>query len=330
MKAIRQIIDYLHGQGVLDERQMAELVGRGFVETDPDASADGREDDSSGETVGGAAPEEDLPHHGRSGRAARRRGRVQRKGPVLTLKGLLGRLRECFRSWPGELAGLVAIGRRLDGSATWQDAALAVRNAELKKLTGAVEAALGEREPTLDVLWDAVALETYRCTDGTDLYGPVAAAYRALLGSNDTAQLGRHAKLLRHWPVAQVYNVRLAQRRLARAFGAVFSDRPDLIAASVLRDYHPLAYWSLVLLYNARRGSPGRRPPPDYTEREPQRPRPDDVTWVRAWAEATAMDPRAVAAFLVDYEQLTRRPPADRARHPDLVCPRAWDFKTWE
>jgi hypothetical protein len=164
-----------------------------------------------------------------------------------------------------------------------------------------------------------------------ELRGPVAVAYRAVLNVPEHRQLGRYAWLLKSPAVAGVFNLRLAQRQLLLAGERVFSDRPDVLATALFRDYHVLAYWSFVLLYTARRlRKPDDPNVPAGSEHYPSRPPPDQGGWLRAWAHTAIMEPVRVLPLLV---RLNERQPTGAGAEPPpglLICPRRWDPKAWE
>jgi hypothetical protein len=301
MKAIQQIIHFLRGDGTLNTDDLAVLASKGFVDwSDVWSEVQYDEDPTPAEPVGSA--EATVPPTPLRRPKAKRGRDVVRKGRVVSEKSLRSRLRGCAEAWPNSLDGMLRVGRRIAPCATWAEAALVIRNAEPQALQRAVAKALEKRDPPLDVFWDAVFEDNYRDAIKPAEYGPAVSAYRAVLASNDVAHIGRHAKLLGRDEVAQVHNVKLAQRRMCRAFEPMFSHRGDIIAASMQRDFHPLAYWTMVLLYNARR-SLANWPAPTAGEHKPARQRPDDRGWMRVWAGALAMDPKSAAPFLGLYTQ---------------------------
>jgi hypothetical protein len=319
MKAVRQIIDYLRGQGVLTRQQIIELALQGFIDdldakpAEPDAppeAAPPDEADEEYEATYRTKPEQD-----------RKQRHVLHKGAVLDAAEIAGRLADRFRAWEQPLGAVLAIGRRLVPCADWGEAAVAVRNAGPGDLWRALARGLAEMSPSLHALWESIDLEDYRLVLAEpELHGPAVTAYRAALTAQDHTQLGRHVWLLKEEPVAQVFNLRLAQRHLLQAVEIVLIRRPEVIAAAFRRDHHPAAYWALVLLYTARRGHPGRRPPPQADEHRPARALPGEGGWLRAWAQATVMNPEAVAPFLVEYHDLQTRRPGALASARDAVA----------
>ncbi len=309
MKAVRQIIDYFRERGVLTREQLLELAAEGFLPWD------GLIDDA--DTAGPAAeppapPEEDEsyqvsyplrlkpPHRAR---------RAHPRGAVLDADELAQRLRALAADWPAALTGLVSVGRRLGAAASWEEAARAVRNAEPARLDAAVAHGLEQDDPTLAALWDAINLDTYRTAiDGEAVHGRAVSAYRAVLATFDHSGLGKHAWILKEEPVAQVCNLMAAQHRLLCSCESIFSHRPEDIVRAVHRDHHGLAYWMFVLLYTARRGRPGARPPAARFEHRPPRKPPDGESWLRVWCQAVGLDPKAVTALFLElhFTQIQR------------------------
>ena len=68
--------------------------------------------------------------------------------------------------------------------------------------------------------------------------------------------------VLKQPALSAVFNLRQGQLRLLRVAEGVYRTQPDLIVTGFHRDYHPLAYWTFVILYNIRRPQqePGRSP----------------------------------------------------------------------
>jgi hypothetical protein len=288
MIPLRQILRYLRQRGILSRDQLDGWAAQGIL----------RKED---------VPEEE---------------RVVQPAPASGLKaGDIGRwLAERFDSWQAQLQGLCRLGWRLNGCATWAESALRVRHAAPQDLCVAIARGLEERDPPLNALWDSLALEAYYdILTEPAAHGPAADAYRAVLTVEEQARLGPHAWLLGELEVAAVFNLKQAQRRLLRAAEQVHRFWPGLVAVALNRDYHPLAYWSLVLLYSARHGPPGGRSVPDEDEHRPARPLPDEAGWLQAWGQAAVMDFRSVTGFLLEC---SRRRSCDWVE--DLVCPRRW------
>jgi hypothetical protein len=220
--------------------------------------------------------------------------------PALELRELCARLAECSDAWRGPLEGLTRIGCR-GGCSTWEEAAVAVRNATPERLTEVLAAALDEQAPGLGALWGALEWEEYFGVRlDLEERGPTDRAFRALLRAAEPTALQPYAALLKGPEIAAVCNLVQAQRRLLGAFGELLRHRPELVALSLRRGGPASAYWSFVLVHAARRGGPGRRPWPAGDEQPPPRSPPEEADWPRRWARAVAMDGRVVTPFLVE------------------------------
>lgn len=337
MKAIKQIIDYLRERGDLTFQDLKELASQGFLQWDDVFSPVLAEPAAAPSPPGSSAiDDEDLIVRPRAA-AAKRDRVVVHKGPVLTVEELGGRLAERFEGWNRRLRGLTAIGRRLGPCTSWQEASVAIRNADPEALDRALGAGLEKRSPTLKGLWQAIGQEDYRTILEPGLVGAAAAAYRALLVATEHAQLGKHARLLKNEEVCHVMNLKTAQRLLLESCGRLLDHQPDLLATAIHRDAHPVAYWALVLVYSARRGRPGRRPKPLVTERGPLRELLDQSGWQKAWSNAAVIDRRNVPPFLAEWEPwLSCRMGATVIDIPPehqkgvVLCPKSWDWKGWD
>jgi hypothetical protein len=316
MKAIRQIIDYLRGRGVLTLDQLKGLATQGFL---PWEEIFGEEDPIEVPLPAQAVPQSELmldetdEVSSRARSSGGKKGRdVLHKGPVLESEDICARLAGGFESWETELDGLVRIGRRLVPCDRWNEAAIAIRNAEADTILRALHDGISARDPSLEDLWNALSLEHYRdIVDEEGVHGPAVNAYRAILEVNDPAHLGKHAWLLKSEEVSRVANLKTAQRRILRGCGFSFGDHPDLFAPAIRRDRRGMAYWAFVLLYSSRRGMPGHRPKPGVEEQWPAREPPDDVGWMRAWAHAIAMDPDRGPPFMLEHDGKLALQPVD-------------------
>jgi hypothetical protein len=337
MKAIEQIINYLNARGVLSVEQLAYLERHGLW----DRHAEHRDQQPDETPFFGARdilPEEDWDAlegptaRDRKRRAARKPKELQHNAHVLEAEAIDARLRGCFDNWRDALEGLVQVGRRLTPCASWQAAAVAVRNAHPETVYDVVREGLRARDPSLRVLWDAVVLDEYRhLLELPEVRGPVAVAYRAVLNVPEYRQLGKYAWLLKSAAVGSVFNLRLAQRELLLAGERLFSDQPDVLATALVRDYHALAYWSFVLLYTARRlRKPDDPSVPAGSEHLPSRQPPDRAGWLRVWSHTAVMEPIRILPLLVRFNE---KQAAGAGADPPpglLICPRRWDPKGWE
>ncbi|HJT77104.1 MAG TPA: hypothetical protein VJ739_07850 [Gemmataceae bacterium] len=332
MKAIEQIIAYLHGRGALSPEQLQYLERHGLWERNKDASEEEppRPYFPTGEPLDPEVWEIDLEERllrERPGKGRGKKQEVARKGPVLEPAEVEARLRAAFPGWMPALAGLMQLGRRLAACPDWEAAAVAVRNADAEALADAVREGLRNRAPSLKALWDAVCLEDYRhVLAEPGLHGPAVAAYRVLLAIPDYVQLGKYAWVLKIDAVRHVFNLRQAQRQLLRAGERLLHEHPDLIGAALHRDHHPQAYWTFVALYSARGGRTAGPASPGQEPHFPARRRPDEKAWLQVWAHAAMMEPVRVLPLLLRCRQaLAGGQPPEEAWKGVLMCPKSWD-----
>jgi hypothetical protein len=310
MKAIHQIISYLNEYGLLTREELIALTARGFypvesafpetVTGDPLKDSRGRESDL-----------DDLTEQigGQPARSGRRRGRGSaRRLAAVESKDFCERLAAHLETWRPALGAITRIGHRLSGAKTWEEAAIAVRNAPVETLARVVMKGWELGNPTLSAVWQSLNLDSYTWVlEEPGLSGPAVVVYRMMLKASEHSDLGSYGTLLSHKEVAAVFNLRLAQRRLALACGLAPRRKPDKFAAIMRREFHEPAYWSFVLLYNARRGKPAKRPWPRTYERRPPQPPPAEAEWPKIWAHAAGMDHPVVTPYLMERAEMDRR-----------------------
>jgi hypothetical protein len=286
MKAIYELIQYLRSHQALSASQLDLLDRHGFLPVDPDGDSD-------------SEPPKQLPdddeHVPPPEPRARRLGRVRRPH-TLSARALVSEVDARTAEWDGLLDGLVPVGAELGADATWRAATVAIRKATPGELVRAFAHALRADRDYWPRLWDAVGFEGYRVPMNPKvLHGPAAASYRAILSATDVDFMRNHIWLLKFDPIRDVYNLRLAQRGLASAFGRLMILEPGLIASCQRRSFHPLGYWAGVVIHSARRHQQGGPDPRDI--RSP-RPLPNASCWELAWVCAALADPAAVVGLL--------------------------------
>jgi hypothetical protein len=310
MKAIHQIISYLNEYGLLTRDELIALTARGFYPVETAFP--------SGETGGEEEPistrESDLDDlteqmGGQPTRTGRRRGRGgSRRSAAVDAEDFCERLGGHMEAWRPALTAITRIGHRLGGTKTWEEAAVAVRNAPLETVARVVMKGWELGNPSLSAVWESLNLDSYQwALEEPGLSGPAAVVYRIMLKANEHSDLGSYGTLLSHKEVAAVFNLRLAQRKLALACGLAPRRRPQQFAAIMRRDFHEPAYWSFVLLYNARRGKPAKRPWPRSYERRPPQSPPVEFVWPKIWAHAAGMDHPAVTPYLMERAEMDKR-----------------------
>lgn len=231
-------------------------------------------------------------------------------GPAQEAEAIGQWLAQRFGSWEESLQGLGRVGRRLNGGTSWIEACIVIRHAPLLDLALAVAKGWEQQDPSLNLLWKGVSLETYRdLLKEPGLSDSARAAYRAILTGEERTSFGRDVWLLREQEVAAVYNLIQAQRSLLRACEMVLHCWPELLAAALRGDAHPLAYWAFVLVYSARTSQPGDG------DHRPSRPPLPDEDWLRAWEQAFLITPQSTLPFLL------KQGPSPET----LVCPTSWE-----
>jgi hypothetical protein len=248
MKAIRQIVDFLRGRDELSRSDLVGLVEMGILSWEDLGEGHTSDEPSSvvraglGSDVPNNAVDWDLDVPGavttgkRAGAGRKGRG-VLRKGPVLEVSELCGRLADQFEAWRADLDGLLRVGRRLSACATWEEAAVAIRNAGQDEVFRAVCEGLEHRDPTLKALLHAIDMNRYGdIVAEAGVHGPAANAFRAVLAAISHEELGKHAWLLKNKEVGDVFNLRAAQFSLCRAWLHLHREKPELHARACRRD----------------------------------------------------------------------------------------------
>jgi hypothetical protein len=336
MQVIRQLIEFFSSRGALSGQQLDFLAQAGFYnpyeeygQDDEDGGSDESADESGQLPADSWEAMEQACHRraARRPRGRRSRGRKGLPGTRVKAPEICARIAQQSSSWATQLAGLVALGRRLATCTTWQTASNDIRNTEDTSLQAAVHDAMAERRPGLNRLWPALAMDDYHgVVQARGESGPAVGAYRAVLASTNWGSMVRHAWLLKYPAIRSVYNLAQAQRKTLRACRTTFERDPHLFAVALRRDHEPTAFWSLVLLRNAL-----QQPPAEPTiEQIPYPPRADCPHWgygpVRwpeerlltlAWVNALYMGPQEVAALFVRcYQDAAGQHPA----HGWLPC----------
>src|SRR5262249_58683949 len=214
MKAIHQIISYLSDYGLLSREELVALTARGFypvesafpggeavTEAEPKGTSETGLDDLT-EQISEPRP--------RPGRRRSRGG--QRRLQALEVDDFCKRLAVHMEAWRPSLSALTRIGYRLNGANTWEEAAVALRNAPLETLARIVLDGWKRNHPSLSEVWRSLDLDSYKWVlEEPGLSGPAALVYRSMLRANEHSDLGRYGTLLSHKEVAAVFNLRLAQ-----------------------------------------------------------------------------------------------------------------------
>ncbi|HLW65926.1 MAG TPA: hypothetical protein VKS79_11440, partial [Gemmataceae bacterium] len=311
MKAIHQIISYLNEYGLLTREELIALSARGFYSVEsvfPTGEESGEKETTSARELELDNLTEQIGEQ--QGRLGRRRGGGggARRLAVVEAEDFCECLAGHMEAWRPALSAITRLGHRLIGAKTWEEAAVAVRNAPVETLARVVMKGWELGNPSLSAIWEALNLDSYKFVlEEARLSGPAAVVYGMMLKANVHSDLGSYGTLLSHREVAAIFNLRLAQRQLAVACGLAPRRNPEKFAAILRREYHEPAYWSFVLLYNARRGRPGKRPWPRTYERRPPQLPPAYMEWPKFWAHAAGMDHPAVAPYLMERADTEKR-----------------------
>lgn len=345
MKVIGQLIRYFQSHGALSDDQVRYLVEHGFMM--PPADWEGAVEE---EPVSSGPPErtwnpperdaeQDL--HDRFTPSTRRgRGAIRHRSQLLEPEEITAWLDGQFADWEPALVGLQQVARRFHSVDSWTEAAAIIRQADRQSIRETLRSGLERQELSLGALWESLGFDGYQALVAARAWrGPAASAYRQILAAIDMTQAGRHAWLLRMPQVAAVFNLLSAQRRLAEAFGLVFEHDSPAVSAAMRRETHPLAYWSMLLMYNALRGP---SPYGSLAQREygPLVWLGDDLThgmavitlgeggercgptfelWQRAWSMAMTMLPDAVTPYFA--KSVNQDDPTL------MMCPAGWHLK---
>jgi hypothetical protein len=340
MKVIGQLINYFQARGALSPEQLDYLVRQGFLI--------GQTEDEADDTIveecetSWPAPEPDDDHEAIAALPAKRRGRggVRHKGRVVEPREIADWIAERLATWQPSFTGFQQVAARLAEHCSWQEAVKRIRRTGNDELRSALALGLSEQDVSMQALWDSLGFDEFQAlSERPGLRGTAMSAYRALLAAGDVGPVIKHQWLLRYEPISDVYNVLSSQRRLAQVFGTVFDDEPPLVSAAMRRRPHPLAFWSLVLLYNAIRGS---SPYGSLSHREygpllwlgddlqegravvtwgegGQHCGPGYPLWMRAWSLALLMKSPEVTAFFADSVNCDDPTP--------LMCPAGWRMR---
>jgi hypothetical protein len=330
VSVIDQLICYFQSRGALSEEQLKALEEQGFLHPD-EPGGDDFFDALSRSWEGAPAGTEEDPTEALAARPARRsRGGKSRKGRTLTAPQLCERLAEESPSWDAPLRGLTVLARQLAPCRDWREAVLAIRQVEPPHLAEGLQAGLARRAFTLEKLWQALGMDGY-CDLVADrkLHGQAVTAYRSLLAAPDLASIAKHRWILKHEPIAEVFRLCVAKRRVYHACRTVYEDRPQTLAHALDRRRPTLSYWSLILVYNARREEARgveRLPRLARLERGPVRIPREDLA-VPAWTHALMLDPEHVTRYLVQcFGPAALGTPDSWWRDHALHCPADWPW----
>jgi hypothetical protein len=129
---------------------------------------------------------------------------------------------------------------------------------------------------------------------------------------------------LKHDALTAAKSLATAHRRLIAAIGQLHDQYPKVLADALGQGNHPVVFWALTLLFNARR-KPISAPIRPKREYGPLRV-PAANTWRQAWTVALALDQPSVTQLLIacfkDHPEPTKRDP--RLCLFPFHCPLDW------
>lgn len=340
MKVIGQLINYFQRQGALSPEQLDYLERHGFLARTSDD--DTGHDDTMLEPDARRRPVPPEDEDSSVLRPPIKRGKsgAPRAGQQVTAREIADWLQQQFPDWAPAFAGLEQLARRFSACDNWQDAMTVLRRAPDEQLQTALAQGLSRREISLAAIWESLGFDAYQeVATREGLRGPAISAYRAILAAYDVSHVTKHQWLLREVPVADIYNLLHSQRRVARLMGKVIDEDGPLVSSALRREPHRLAYWTLVIIYNALRGT---SPHGSLTHREygpllwlgddlenglaivtsgegGRRCGPEYEDWMRAWSLALMMNPNFVTSYFVASVNSDDPTP--------LWCPAGWHWK---
>lgn len=286
MKVLDEIVRYLSARGALFAEEIDSLEALGFVsnpESDPDGLGDIEPDDE-------AAPPT-LP-------APRRRGK-RKNHKALRAPVLAGRLRDALREAERHVRALACVSPVPTGS-RW-DRIEGLARAPKSDVVTAMSAALDDGTASFRAIWDAIAYDGILGVLGPEERGPAASAFRALAALRSHRDLGRYVWILRKRPVARAYDWLRAQTIVTQAMGACHERAPQTLGKWLSREPHVVAYWSFVLVYNARKWAAQGRLALVSGEQPARRKMPQTSDLARAWANALLLGGPEAAKFLAAF-----------------------------
>ncbi len=337
MKVLEEIVDYLARRGVLADGEIEALEASGFIRTRAERDLDGGfydydydyDYDDYGDPWDHAG-DYALPRQQPPLRTVRR----GRRGSVLKAPLIAARLRAFLASADPMLGALSLVVPEPAPADRWARIA-AIGRSDPASLGPSLRAAIDGGSASFRLLWDALGAQGYLSAVGPGEHGPAASAYRAIMAAREHRDMGKHAWLLGRRAVARTYDLSRAQDRLAEAFFAIARTSPDLTGKWLSRQYHPVAYWALVLHYNASRLAMGAPWEARSGEQPARRRLPDREGLSMAWSLALLHGDRSHRSGLrslwevanlraVDAPDAPDAPEASRP-HVLLFCPGGWN-----
>jgi hypothetical protein len=332
MKVLNQLVRHFWDRGALSEDQAHYLVEHGFIRAEELENYSAREE--SPEDIRAYTPDpvvvlppdtwdeqaEQLDES--RPRAKKVGGKAGAKTPDFDRAQLQSALAAELKNRARFTPALVELASRTVDS--WEDAALALRQATPERLRDLLVRATSTRPAIVGELWACLRGEPFHEIVGTDdARGPVARAYNLLLRATTPAELRQVGWLLRLPEACVVSNLVQVRRNFLAALAWMYEHRRVKLGRCVQRPSRSLPGWDtlafgFVLLHNAR-GHASRRKPTGYVlSREA-----DDVKLRDAWTIAMSLDRVATTPFFTRMFAKART--GDES--PDafhLYCPNDW------
>ena len=301
------LLDRLRQAGSLSAQQLDYLRQRGFL---PAADHAGPREEGWDDDEPFTDADDETDRHC----AERRRGRRSSRSDEPRAEALALQLESLYEARNDLLASLRPLADVDDPAPAAVVRWLRQRTAE--QLAGPLRLRLGEGTLPVARLWAVLDLSDF---DDVPDAGPVATSYRALVRAARAGQGDlpvSYAWLLRQPAVAAAFDLLVTQRRLTEAASLVHRADAAVLRDGLRRCPHPLAFWTLLLLFNVdrRAGRIGK----DVGSLRRVKGRPDAATWAKAWAQALLMNEAEAVTLLAGLHERSAQEEAP------LYCPAAW------
>ena len=316
MKAVREIIWYLNGRGLLASDDLRYLRARGFIDFEEEADLARRQ---RRRRAPEAVPEPEYEPHEieyaltprvRHRRTFRRtRARMHPQAGAISM-----RLLRMLPAWEPELTSLVRYAAGAAHVRTLADGLAVIKGLPPASLDALTAAAIRRERPSLPELWRALAFEGYRADAiaGPDGRGPAAVALREILRGRCQGEMGCYSAALKYAGFAHLYALVQSQRAVLASIGRLMASDPFLFDRPLFdRHYEPGCYWALTIIASAL---VLYRPDWPVRTHDPARSFPDSEGLRDAVRAAAMLDVRLLARVLAEDVEL-----------PELRCPLSWD-----
>jgi hypothetical protein len=346
MRVLQQLIRHFWQRGALSLDQAHYFVEHGFVR--PEDLPDYRprpqaEETDSADKSGRAAPRPPslpiLPDALDEAEAEltdrpevkRKRKKQLPKVPDLTSEELGERVESILKSRAASFPALVELARPDYARRDERMAAVVVRHFEEGQFRRRLLRVVRARPALLAHLWECVDDQPFHDLVSQDgVKGKPVRAFEAILRSCQPGYWGPGAWAL-HVPAVQaVANLLAVRCRLVPAVTWLYDNHWTTLAHCLQRPPRPRRSWDglgvgMVLLHNAR-SRLGRRPTRGFALTR----RLSGAGWREAWTNAVALDPVAVAPYLIHvFGKLpdvadTAAEDLSARQDVELICPNEW------